>query len=97
MEVDYLLDSESDLLVIPRSILERFAGQYLVNEVPVDVFEIGLARSSKTWAQGRKILVESLSGNYLALVIDTEDTADKLDCSIRENSSFPLSIVRLLH
>ena len=45
MEVDYLLDSGSDLTVIPQSILERLAGQSLVNEVPVDVFEIGLARS----------------------------------------------------
>ena len=43
MEVDYLLVSGSDLTIIPRSILERLAGQYLLNEVPVDVFEIGLA------------------------------------------------------
>jgi len=43
MEVDYLLDSGSGLMVISRSILERLAGQSLVNEVPVDVFEIGLA------------------------------------------------------
>jgi hypothetical protein len=48
MEVDYLLDSGSDLTVIARSILERLAGQSLVNEVPVDVFEIGLARSDVT-------------------------------------------------
>jgi hypothetical protein len=48
MEVDYLLDSGYDLTVIPRSILERLAGQSLVNEVPVDVFKIGLARSDVT-------------------------------------------------
>ena len=42
--VDYLLDSGSDLTVIPRSILERSAGKSLVNEVPVVLFEIGLAR-----------------------------------------------------
>jgi hypothetical protein len=48
MDVDYLLVSGSDLTIIPRSILERLAGQYLVNEVPVDVFEIGLVRSDMT-------------------------------------------------
>jgi len=48
MEVDYLLDSGSDVTVIPRSILERLAGQSLVNEVPVDVFEIGMVRSDVT-------------------------------------------------
>jgi hypothetical protein len=46
MELHYLLDSESNLTVIPRSILERLAGQSLVNEVPVDVFQIGLPRSN---------------------------------------------------
>jgi hypothetical protein len=48
MEVDYLLESGSDLTVIPRSILERLVGQSFVNEVPVDVFEIRLARSDVT-------------------------------------------------
>ena len=48
MDVDYLLVSGSDLTIIPRSILERLAGQYLLNEVPVDVFEIGLVRSDMT-------------------------------------------------
>jgi hypothetical protein len=46
MEVNYLLDAGSDLTVIPRIIiLECLAAQSLVNEVPVDVFEIGLSRS----------------------------------------------------
>ena len=48
VEVDYLLDSRVDVTVIPRSILERLAGQSLVNEVPVDVLEIGLPRSDVT-------------------------------------------------
>ena len=43
MEVDDLLDSGSDLMVIPRSILQRLAGHSLINEVPVDMFKIGLA------------------------------------------------------
>ena len=42
------MDSGSDLTVITRSILERFAGESFVNEVPVDVFEIGLERSDVT-------------------------------------------------
>ena len=48
MEVDYHSDSGSDLTETPRSILERLAGQSFVNEVLVDVFEIGLARSDVT-------------------------------------------------
>jgi len=48
MEVDYHSDSGFDLKETPRSILERLAGQSLVNEVLVDVFEIGLARSDVT-------------------------------------------------
>jgi len=38
----------SNLTVIPGSILEGLAGQSLVNEVPVNVFVIGLARSNVT-------------------------------------------------
>ena len=48
MEVDHLLDSGSNLTPIPRSILERLAGQSFVNEVPVNGFKIGLARSDMT-------------------------------------------------
>jgi hypothetical protein len=48
MQVDYVLDSGSDITVIPQSILERLTPQSLVNEVPVDEFEIGLPRSDVT-------------------------------------------------
>ena len=48
MEVYYLFDSGSDITVIPQSILERLAGQSLVNEVPMDVFQIGRPRSDVT-------------------------------------------------
>jgi len=58
MEVDYNLDSGSDLTVIPRSILEHLDGQSLVNEVAVDVFEIGLARSDVTVACHAKVKMD---------------------------------------
>ena len=58
MEVDYLLDSGSGLMVISRSILERLAGQSLVNEVPVDVFHIGLARSDVTVVCRAKVKID---------------------------------------
>jgi hypothetical protein len=62
------------------------------NVHPEEIQEPGLKAGSSI-----QILVESLFGNNLALVIDTEDTTDKLESDIRENSSCLLSVVRLLH
>ena len=59
---------------------------------PEEIQEPGLKAGSSI-----QILVESLFGNTLALVIDSEDTTDKLERDIRENSSCLLSVVRLLH
>jgi hypothetical protein len=69
MEVEYLLDSESDLTVIPRSILERLTGQSLVNEVPGAVFESGLARRDVTVVCRAKVKMDVALGNKFGRVL----------------------------
>ena len=69
MEMDYLLDSGSDLTVIPRSIIERLDAHSLVNEVPVDVFEIGLARSNVTVVCRAKVKMDVALNTRTGLVL----------------------------
>jgi hypothetical protein len=48
MKAEYFLDSGSDETVLSRSIHETLSGKSSLDEVPVDVFELCLARNDMT-------------------------------------------------